>query len=344
MTEVPDDSCNRRSARSAETEQAYERRFRQLESQALYTVGAPLTAQKLAAFLVDRKRPDLAPASWRHYRASMCFGLAQYYHDNPAELQAALARLGEARAEPKRARALKTSARKAKRFGRDDITRICHAALATRSASARPLALYLQASNICGLRPREWIGVTFRRSKLPDYQWEMIVKTAKHDDRRGHGPTRTLRWSDLSEHAVGYIRQWIDVASEAVSAGAYPTLIGNMSRLMYDVTRELFPRRTSYPAMYTPRHECAARWKAHYLRKGMSKQERLDGLARIAALLGHASDATATEHYGRPRRGENSSVPIPHPDPAEVKKVRRKFKAAGLRMENTNDHAQQVAF
>ncbi len=54
----------------------------------------------------------------------------------------------------------------------------------------------------------------------------------------------------------------------------------------------------------------------------MTEKQRLHGLAIVAALLGHISDATATHHYGRPRRGETSAS-IPHADPAEVEKVRQ---------------------
>jgi hypothetical protein len=58
-----------------------------------------------------------------------------------------------------------------------------------------------------------------------------------------------------------------------------------------------------------------------------SPEERTRARAVLAALLGHASDATATQHYGRPGRGgrEISRFPSPHADPAEVAKVRRQL-------------------
>jgi hypothetical protein len=53
----------------------------------------------------------------------------------------------------------------------------------------------------------------------------------------------------------------------------------------------------------------------------------MHGLAVVAALLGHASDATATAHYGRPHQGERGSArfPVPVADPAEVARVRRRM-------------------
>jgi hypothetical protein len=79
--------------------------------------------------------------------------------------------------------------------------------------------------------------------------------------------------------------------------------------------------------LYTPRHEAAARWKAVYVNSATTDEERLRGLAIVAALLGHATDETATIHYGRPRRGEGGSsrFPVPVPDAAEVARVRRRM-------------------
>jgi integrase len=322
--------------RSAATEAAYVNRFRQIEAQALRHITAPPTATKIAAFVVDEQRPALAPASWRVYRASASFGLSQFYAENTADLEAALVRLNSAKAEKNAPREPKTSAIKSKRFENGDISRICNAALTTRSAYAEPLVLYLKAGDVCGLRPIEWIDVVFRRATEPAYQWEMIVKNAKHDVLRAHGPTRTLRWIELSESTANAIRQWIDIAAAAAGDGSYESLIGNLRRLMYDLTRRLFPKRAFYPSLYTPRHECTARWKAHYIRRGMTTEERLQGLAKVAALLGHASDATATEHYGRPRRGDRLTAPVPHPDPAEVSRIRQKLDLSYLD-ENTRD-------
>ena len=96
---------------------------------------------------------------------------------------------------------------------------------------------------------------------------------------------------------------------------------------MRQLTEELFPRRQVRPTMYTPRHEASARWKARYVESATTVEARLKGLAMVAALLGHASDETATRHYGRPQRGERGSsrLPVPVPDPAEVARVRRRM-------------------
>ena len=96
---------------------------------------------------------------------------------------------------------------------------------------------------------------------------------------------------------------------------------------MGQITKSLFPRRQKQPTLYTPRHEAAARWKAVYVNSATTDEERLRGLAIVAALLGHATDETATIHYGRPRRGEGGSsrFPVPVPDAAEVARVRRRM-------------------
>jgi hypothetical protein len=75
------------------------------------------------------------------------------------------------------------------------------------------------------------------------------------------------------------------------------------------------------------RHEATARWKAVYLSADQSNEERVAGLAIVAALLGHISDETASKHYGRARRGEREiqRFPVPCADPEEVAKVQQRL-------------------
>ncbi|MDP1602016.1 MAG: hypothetical protein Q8M03_02000, partial [Legionella sp.] len=194
-----------------------------------------------------------------------------------------------------------------------------------KSPNALTLTNCLNASNVTGLRPCEWPTAQFRRSEVPGFEWEMKVSCAKANDVRAHGEFRTLRWTHLDAESVTAITDWIFQAHQAEITGAYKTLLSTLRALMFRVTSSLFPKRTTHSTLYTPRHEATARWKAAYVGSATTRDERLHGLAIVAALLGHASDATATIHYGRPRRGENGSsrFPIPTADPDEVARVRR---------------------
>jgi hypothetical protein len=57
-------------------------------------------------------------------------------------------------------------------------------------------------------------------------------------------------------------------------------------------------------------------------------EERLAALAIVAALMGHASDVTASRHYGRPSRDGKGmgNLPIAVADPEEVARIRQVIK------------------
>jgi len=111
---------------------------------------------------------------------------------------------------------------------------------------------------------------------------------------------------------------------------------------MYRISNRIFQRRKRRPTLYSPRHEAAARWKSDYMAGTATLEQRIEGAAMVAALLGHASDSTATSHYGRPQCGESggSRYPTPVPDGAEVARVRkrlaRKLERLALRSTRTS--------
>lgn len=313
-------------SRAPATDAAYEKRFGQLEREVRACLPAPLTIEKFTTWLIDERRPQLAASSWRQVRAAARFGLKRSYSEDQRALAAALLRLDDAHPIQAENRKPRTSSNKAKRHQKpNDFSRIVHTALASRSRYGQALADYLQAANTCGLRPCEWPRAVLRPSQAAGFAWELVAPCAKYDEVRATGETRTLRWTQLASSTVSAIQSCIARATEAADEGRYGKLMKRLEELMRAITRDLFPKRKSWPTPYTLRHECRARWTAHYVRADMTDEQREHGLAIVAALLGHASDETATRHYGRPRRGEKSRVPIPHADPAEVAKVRKRL-------------------
>jgi hypothetical protein len=296
------------------------------------------TLERFVDRLIDAKRPTLSAASWRQVRAATVYGLKVEAVANPAlseRVEVAIARLKSARPAKAATRPLRTSQQKAKRFLPGDLDRIGHAAGVGSAHSGKLLAAYLPASNITGLRPIEWLTAEFRRSKVPGFDWELIVRNGKADDVRAHGEFRTLRWTKLSEADVSTITGWIAHVRQTESVHAYRTLVATMRSRMRTLTKRLYPRRRKRPTLYTPRHEAAARWKSFYVDTASDKEARIHGLAIVAALLGHASDATATCHYGRPHKGERSSqLPAPVADPAEVARVRQRLHRSLARLAN----------
>jgi integrase len=324
---APSDTAPARTERTAAD---YGNRYRQLKREAQSHLREVPTLERFVDWLIESKRPTLCASSWRQIRAATVFGLELKAAGNPGlreTINVAIARLKCTRPAKRRNPFPRTSQQKAKRFLPGDLDRISHSALAGRAPTAPDLAAFLDASSASGLRPSEWPTAVFRQSNVVGFAWELIVRNGKVDGIRAHGETRTLRWVTLTDEIVSAITGWITQARQAENDGTYRTLCATMQALMRRLTKSLFPGRHKRPTLYTPRHEAAARWKACYVDSATTFEARMHGLAVVAALLGHASDATATAHYGRPHQGERGSsrFPVPAPDAAEVARVRRRM-------------------
>jgi integrase len=337
--------------RTAKTDAAYARRYRQLSTAARSDAAAadgtppPFTANAFVDWLLA-KRSGYRSNSWRQVRAAACFGMKEDAERNPQRapaISAAIAKLVAAAPERGMDLPSRTSSTKAKRFPEGDLDRTCFAALASRSPNGGKLVKYLRASALCGCRPCEWPGAIFRKSEAAGFDWELIVRNAKNSNDRSTGEIRTLRWPELADDQVEDVAAWIALSSQ----DRYDTLMGTLASLLARLAKRLFPRRTSLPSLYSTRHEAAARWKARYVVPDQSPEMRTFALAVVAALLGHASDESAAEHYGRPRRGgkkEVSRFPSPHADPSEVAKVRHRFNLTLLPpriVEMTSDRSEE---
>jgi integrase len=337
--------------RTAQTEAAYIQRYRQLNTAARSDAAAltatdgtqpPFTANAFVDWLLAKQRAYRAN-SWRQVRASACFGMKDDAERNPQRapaINAAIAKLKAAAPERDSDLPPRTSSTKAKGLTDADLDRICHAALASRSPNSEKLVLYLPAATLCGLRPCEWPGAIFRRSKAAGFEWELIVRNAKNSNDRSTGEMRTLRWPELADNQVEDVAAWIALSRQS----GYHTLLGTLASLLARLAKGLFSRRKKIPTLYSTRHEAAARWKATFVVPDQSPVERTLAMAVVAALLGHVSDETASRHYGRPTRGTRkiSRFPSPHADVAEVAKVRQRFTLLPPRIvEKTSDRSEE---
>lgn len=318
-----------------ETLKDYARRYGQLKREAGRAMGEPITVQSFINWVIETKRKSWCAASWRFNRSALRHGLARERAAAPAlarEIDAAMGRLDATRADPPDEEALRTSQQRSKRMPCDDHDRIRHAALARPTPNRLKLVDLLSATIIAGLRPDEWPAAKFGPSTMAGCAWQLVVRNAKHDAVRAHGEFRTLRWAALGDDEVSAITRWIAVAQQAERDGVYPQLLKTLEALMRRLTKRLFPRRSRRPALYSARHEAIARWKMSYVAAATTAEARLEGLAIVAALSGHASDETASTHYGRPQRGERAPGPVPVADPAEVARVRRRMQRTRERL------------
>jgi hypothetical protein len=303
----------------AKTARDYRRRTRQLitrwRAEGLMEDGAS-TLMGFVADLIARKSA-LAPASWRQYKFSVLYCLRQVCRMLPrhaASFDPAIALL-EAEDQTGCAKITdQTSSRKAKKLPDKDLAVIQEALEQSWSTYAKPLSDLLHAGRLSGLRPEEWRQAALVQGADGTGPVCLRVVNAKYSSDRAHGETRTLTWRTLPGEHLTCLRGCLAWAATAEARGRYEVEQKEMQRLLRETCRRLWPRRKRGYALYSCRHEFSAQAKRFY-----SPEE-------VAALMGHASDATGTDHYARPRRGKaegKSAFPLPEPDPLEVTRVRR---------------------
>jgi integrase len=315
------------TTRTERTEQKYRERAEQIARAANAEAGRILSPLQLANAVRARQ---LAPSSYRQMRAALIFTMGEAAAMRPDEaprLQSAIDLLRQPRPLPDNANAaddgrLRTSQAKQITGVERDIDRICHAVLAGTSPNADALVAYLKSGMLTGGRISEWAAAQFGPSTVPGFAWELTFENGKLGNQRGHGPTRTMRWTSLPSELVTMLGTWIDTAR--LAAENYDTLVDTLESLMRRATKALFPKRKRRPTLSSVRHAAAARWKAAYVAGARNSDEKVTGLATVAALMGHATDETATMHYARAETG-SSNFPVPLPEPSEVARIRQTY-------------------
>ena len=321
---------------ASKTQKSYTRRARQLIARGLKELGGVADATDAVtglAFLqwLIAQKPSWKATSWRQNKAALCHVYERAVEtlterreseSDPAAAERLTERIAATGLVLERLRAEgssgcatesdQTSATKLKMLPEADRLAITSALARIRSRNAEALADYLLAGVRTGLRPVEWAG-TRRLPEDGDGALVLRVPNAKAGPVRGHGPFRTLRFTGLPAEETVIILRWLErvrAAGDGVDA-----LITALGDLLYVTTRRLWPRRRKQVALYSTRHAFAAVAKIFY------------DAAEVAALMGHATDETATRHYGRYRAGH--ALPpqlqalrerLPKPDPDEVRR------------------------
>lgn len=303
-----------RPTRSPSTLKAYPARARGLIQRCRRQLNISphdgLDYRRLVGWLIGHK-VNINDKSWRQYKASVAYFLEQEVaqkQDPVAEeaLQLLLVEGSEGCQKTSR----KTSATKLKKFPIRDYKRLTDYLETHASPWSDDLLRWLGAGILTGLRPIEW-----GQSHLTEAHGEpaMIVQNAKATNNRAHGPTRTLLMGGLSEEERALIAQHMQRASDFREAGEYTRFVQGCANTLARAARRIWPRRDRYPTLYSLRHQFSADAKA----SGLSMEE-------LAALMGHAVDTTATQHYGR--RSAGLEMIRVRPDPAEVARVRQVFR------------------
>jgi len=307
-------------SRSKQTEDAYLKRGMQIfnryakerSEEQMVVLDASLFVDWLEALL-----KGLLPPSRRLYLASVKTYLKS---DNPFNgrssigLQEAISRLENTKAcnygGPESGRTLKrrlrTARQKAKRIDTEDLRQIMGVASVSTNQWAKWVCIWLRANMLVGLRPSEW-----REAKpvMVNGRPLLLVRNRKLSEERGNGPTRTIDLSLMETEDLGIIKLQLGIAgTHSKTDHDWASYYHGCRNILHKITRQLWPKRRTFPTLYSGRHQFVADAKS----AGLSKEE-------VAALLGHAVICTAGIHYGRKRWG-SGRVSV-QPSQADVSRV-----------------------
>ena len=311
------------STKTPDTIAAYLHRGQNLWKKAASNLGISLSELKPGSFIswLEDLLPTLKPASRRQYIAASREWLSYIqmsgivYSGTIDDLDNAIFRclnIKSADYTPttkSKSRRGNTSSQKAKLIKPGDIQILAKNENGYQGKWRKPAVLWIAANTLVGLRPCEWrsaILVTIS-GKL-----NLEVTNAKNTNGRSHGKLRHLDLSDLSKSDLDLIKGQLQSVYYYMNDNVtWENYYGGVRRAIRRLTRANLTRQRKYPSLYSSRHQFSANAKS----AGLQKVE-------IAALMGHATDETATMHYGKRKHGSGSFAIKASKD--EIAKVRVK--------------------
>lgn len=227
----------------------------------------------------------------------------------------------------------KGSSKKKKNISNEEILAISDAMSTGRVTLFKKLTRnFFLANIIVGLRPVEWLdtkilvgGVAIDSlamsnpldclsvddmETLRGRGITLIIKNAKATNGRSHGETRELtidpsipneylscifsHWFSVQQIADGFAHASVFISDDRESR--FFEFYTSCRFCLYKIVKRLWPRNKKIISLYSTRHQSIADAKTV-----LSKKE-------VAACYGHATDRTATVHYGKKRYGTSSRV------------------------------------
>lgn len=273
------------------------------------------------------EKKAISRGTWRQYKGALLFVLEEERELAiegvvAEELVEAIARLRTESQSGCLKQSDRTSGQKAKAFPTEDFEIVAnylesHVGGKRGHRHANALLTFLRASRLVGLRPAEW-----KSAGLVDFRGSLALRVgnAKHTNGRANGSHRHLLVDRLSTEQIGHLDEMLHMLVNFESDPEYDfdRHMHQLRLYMGKVVRGCLGKRKRYPSMYSFRHQFVANAKSGSR-----------SLEEIAALVGHASNATASQHYGRTALGEGD-VGVAAVA-SEVATVRHSRKATGHR-------------
>lgn len=229
----------------------------------------------------------------------------------------------------------KTSGRKSKKVSAEDREALLAALRATGTKSASLAADYFEAGLILGPRPVEWVGSLLDvLPELPPIDapagatHQVNFPNAKRDMNgiRGNGDVRTI-YASLSSSEAALIARVVHDANQ--SGANWPTHYNNLRAALRYAGKKLWPKRHKVPCFYTTRHQSQADAKA----SGMPLNE-------VAAVYGHSSDNTSTQHYARATQGDKNMCKVA-PSALSLARVRNQATTEHMKERSIGKNVEQ---
>lgn len=202
-----------------------------------------------------------------------------------------------------------TSSQKSKKFSNEELSLFVSEVKKFKWKWSVCAAVWVAANRFVGLRPSEW-----RTVKLKEGQNIILeVRNGKNSNGRANGTLRHLDITDLRKKELALIKRQLKfVAQFAATDSDWNSYYEGVRQVIYRIARRIQGNQRKYLSFYSTRHQFSADAKS----SGMSKTE-------VAALMGHATNETATMHYGKKKHG-GSGFRV-KPDANEVATVRIKI-------------------
>jgi hypothetical protein len=238
-------------------------------------------------------RPKWSPATWRVYRAAMTNVIRGEF---PNLVEEAILILNNASVTLP---AKRTKSYRIKKLLPEHLTLLTNHAKSKRSSNLSLAILMLRGAELVGLRPHEWFG-SERKGDC------VVVNNSKHTNGRAFGPTRHIKLAATSDEENVLIDYVIECANKHETDELWRKRVKSIRMALGRATAEVGIRGLH---LYSARHQFSANAKF----AGLSHVE-------IAALMGHASQETASTHYGRRSAGRIGGLKV-RPAPTDVATV-----------------------
>ncbi|MFD0915431.1 hypothetical protein ACFQ14_03325 [Pseudahrensia aquimaris] len=208
------------------------------------------------------------------------------------------------------------SSRYPNQLGDNELCRIEKYLRESSSALSEVAGHMLHAIRETGMRPIELNNFDTGQNE-EGVMWVRIENCKySQDGLRAHGPHRTLFFEEPSERLIIALQETYDLAW-GMHDEDWRVLLNAAQRLLKIACQKIWATKKEYKhhnhRLYDGRHQFAADVKLAY-------ENHPDKGRIVAALMGHAIDTTADEHYAKKSVGRKGGK-RPRPSPKDVKQV-----------------------